>query len=216
MNALTAREEVLLAASKLQDSGSLEFSEWDLTVASWKVNKAKWGLRGYEDRHPDHKRVMMELMGKGGLVHRGWLAKSRANHYVLTDAGRRAAADIDAPLDTRRRSWHTYEELQPFVFSRVFEDYLRDASQPKTWLGAEAFLRLHGAGGASVDQRMRQIRQAIDGAFGVMEERGEETLSRGDQPGGQITRERLRSLEGFLETLESRFERQIAALVGRK
>ena len=73
-----AAEEILLGADDLDRAGMREFSEWDLTVATWKRNPNRFGCRGYEDRYPDHKRVMMEIMGttkKDNPLRRGWLSE---------------------------------------------------------------------------------------------------------------------------------------------
>src|SRR5262245_88680 len=60
----TAAQVILLAAEDLMAQGASEFSEWDLTIASWNRDKKRFGLRGYDQTHPDHKRVMMEIMGR--------------------------------------------------------------------------------------------------------------------------------------------------------
>src|SRR5262249_51082894 len=60
----TAAQVILLAADDLMAQGASEFTEWELTIASWIRDRARFGLRGYAQDHPDHKRVMMEIMGK--------------------------------------------------------------------------------------------------------------------------------------------------------
>src|SRR5580704_12263538 len=91
---LTAAQEILFGAYDLDRGGAKEFSEWDLTVATWKRNPNRFGSRGYEDRYPDHKRVMMEIMGttkKDNPLRRGWFERTRSNHYRMTDIGRSEA-----------------------------------------------------------------------------------------------------------------------------
>ena len=67
---LTATRVILLAADDLDRKGQLEFTEWELTVAAWARDGNRFGLRGFELLHPDHKRVMMEVMGKDRTVSR--------------------------------------------------------------------------------------------------------------------------------------------------
>ena len=89
-HSLTAAQEILLAAAELAREGKSAFSEWDLTVATWGRNKNRFGCRGYEDDYPDHKRVMMEIMGKSkkdNPIRRGWIERSRPNFYSLTALG---------------------------------------------------------------------------------------------------------------------------------
>ncbi len=60
---LTAVQIILMAADDLVVAGSDEYSEFDLTVAAWNRDRQRFGLRGYSNIYPDHKRVMMEIMG---------------------------------------------------------------------------------------------------------------------------------------------------------
>ena len=93
---LTASETVLLAAADLTADGKQEFSEWDLTVAAWALDRQRFGLRGYAISHPDHKRVMMEIMGKkaSSPVQQKYLEKTRPNYYRLTPLGKAIAAGL--------------------------------------------------------------------------------------------------------------------------
>src|SRR5262245_20022630 len=95
---LTASETVLLAAADLTAAGKLEFSEWDLTVAAWALDRLRFGLRGYAQSYPDHKRVMMEIMGQkaSNPVQQKFMEKIRPNIYRLTPLGKAVAAQIRA------------------------------------------------------------------------------------------------------------------------
>ena len=89
-NPLSAAKVILLAAADLAADGSGEFSEWDLTVASWRRDQNRFGCRGYEDEYPDHKRVMMEIMGKkkkDNPIRQGWVERVRPNFYRMTALG---------------------------------------------------------------------------------------------------------------------------------
>src|SRR5919204_387302 len=93
---LTAAQVILMAADDLMTGGSREFTEWELTVASWNRDKARFGLRGYDQTYPDHKRVMMEIMGKKpqNPVTLGLMEKVRPNVYRLTALGQAEAARL--------------------------------------------------------------------------------------------------------------------------
>lgn len=106
MKQLTAAQTILLAADDLASSGVAEFSEWDLTMASWLCDKEKFGLRGYAADHPDHKRVSMEIMGSKphSPVVLGYLAKVRPNTYQITHKGRKQAGLLRKGIGVGRRN----------------------------------------------------------------------------------------------------------------
>jgi hypothetical protein len=97
---LTAAQIIVLAGEDLVDSGISEFSEWQLTVASWRRDRQRFGLRGYQDDHPDHKRVMMEIMGSKphNPIQMKLMEKVRPNYYRMTPNGRAEAARLRAGL----------------------------------------------------------------------------------------------------------------------
>src|SRR5436309_10713138 len=90
---LTAAQVIILAAEDLTAAGATEFTEWDLTVAAWIRDRTRFGSRGYDQKHPDHKRVMMEIMGQKpqNPLALGFMEKIRPNTYRLTPLGRAVA-----------------------------------------------------------------------------------------------------------------------------
>src|SRR3954465_3564824 len=93
----TAAEEILLAADDLATERKHEFTEWQLTVAAWKRDQNRFGLRGYEGEHPDHKRGMSEIMGKtkrDNPLRRGFIVKVRPNYYAMTPLGAAEASKL--------------------------------------------------------------------------------------------------------------------------
>src|SRR2546426_12841292 len=133
MPALTAAQEVLLAALSLNREGRREFSEWDLSVAVWKRDHNRFGCRGYEDLYPDHKRVMMEVMGKtkkDNPVVRGWFEKMRANYYKMTSLGvaeaerlREVSGGVAA---TPRSAEPLYDSVSRYLEHPVFQAHLKN------------------------------------------------------------------------------------------
>ncbi|MGO9643891.1 MAG: hypothetical protein ACLPY5_03980 [Candidatus Bathyarchaeia archaeon] len=211
----TRAEEVLLAAVRLMKKHGDEFSEWDLTVETWENNKNRWGLPGYEKKFPDHKRVMNEIMARGtekAAIGRGWLERTRTNHYKVTAAGFVKAASLESKkVDSQPVSKFIYEDVDQFAFHKVFESYWKNPEEPRTWIGAAAFLSLSRYDADTLDKQLRTISNAISTALAWMDESGEDSIRRGGS-GRAITRERLTKLQEFLEILQKRFARQIQAI----
>ena len=176
---MTAAQEILIAAADLFDAGHREFSEWDLSVAAWKRDHNRFGCRGYEDLYPDHKRVMMEFMGqtkKDNPVRQGWLRRARTNYYEITSLG---AAEADRLREvvvggepSMRSGQVVYDAVSRYVFHPVFRKHLDDASEPRTWLGAQAFLGLSRLDAVALDDSLRVVQQrrhfgaSVDGGVG--------------------------------------------------
>lgn len=215
---LTARQEVLLAAAEISDfKNGVEFTEWDLTVKAWKLNPTRWGLKGYENKFPDHKRVMNELMAGGTqrLVGKGWLERSSTNHYKLTPAGLAEALNIQTEDRTpTNRHLALYDAVRPFAFHRIFETYLSDESEPKSWLGVAAFLGLSRNDPEFFERRLALVKDTVRKAILFLQGQNLKQLRRGDSGRG-ISYDTLLRLEQFVGILELRFQLQIAAIRGR-
>ena len=222
-SAYTAAQEILLAAADVSGPTHSEFSEWDLTVAAWKRNKNKFGARGYEDQYPDHKRVMIEIMArdkKDNPLRQGWLEKTRANHYRITALGeaeagklQRVRGDVTQSL---RSAEAVYDAVASYVDHRVFRDYCRDAEEPRTWLGAAAFLGISQQSSVHLNDRLRAAENAVRQAIAWYDETGEERLTRGPVGGGiTVRRGDVEKLGAFIEVLRERFKLQIDAMQKR-
>src|SRR5205085_157995 len=117
----------------LATAGHREFTEWELTVAAWRRDHNRFGLRGFEGQHPDHKRVMMEIMGqtkKDNPVRRRFLEKTKPNYYRLTDLGAAEVTAIDQKSDSNGSSTRSpgpiYVAIETFVESPPFRAWLKD------------------------------------------------------------------------------------------
>ena len=201
----------MAAANLAQGNTRKEFTEWELSVEAWRLNKNRWGLRGFEQVHPDHKRVMMEIMGGGGLVKEGLLIRTRENHYSITSAGLARVDSLVGSRDTRQRSIHVYDDVSIFAFHRVFEAHLKDPTEPQTWLGAASFLNLQRNDPRVLEDQLSRVRDSIGSARKFMAETGRDELRRGDAA-RTITRERLDRLAQFVSILEERFQTQFDAI----
>jgi hypothetical protein len=216
---ITAAQAVLLGAKDLNDGGRQPFSEWDLTVAVWQRDPNRFGCRGYEDQYPDHKRVMMEIMGgtKDNPLRRGWMRKVRPNFYELTDLGRADAEKLTASSTpgsaSHRSAQPIYDAIEPYFSHSVFRRFCRDESEPRTWLGAASFLGITRNDALHFEDRLRALKAAIAAGLDWLAETGEAQMNRGVTAGGvAITAADLRKLQSLVTTIEERFAIQIAAI----
>jgi len=220
----TAAQEILFGAAALDGDGLSEFSEWDLTVATWKRNPNRFGCRGYEDQYPDHKRVMMEIMGttkKDNPLRRGWLERVRQNTYRLTNIGRTEAEKLSQRGKTSGASNKSpqavYDAVVPLYKSSVFRKHSKDKDEPRMWLGAASFLQLTSSEPQHLRDRLTATKSAIENAVAWMDENETDTIRRGVSGSGEaISRENLRQLHDFYATIRERFADQIEAITKRR
>lgn len=228
---LTASETVLLAAADLTAAGNQEFSEWDLTVAAWTLDRLRFGLRGYAQTHPDHKRVMMEIMGKkaSSPVQQKYLEKTRPNYYRLTQlgkaiaaglrsdprnpgpatppaAGKPAAAKPTPPAVSRSPMVELYEKAALYVSKPEFRRWQDNPEEPRDWAGAAKFLGLNGTD-TRIDpiERLEEIRSAIQAALDWCKEHDTVYLTRGGNASSPIHVSDLANVNDFLTALTYRF-----------
>jgi len=217
---LTAAQEILLGAGDIDRGGTKEFSEWDLTVATWKRNPNRFGCRGYEDRYPDHKRVMSEIMGttkKDNPIRRGWLERTRSNHYRMTDIGRSEVGRLSETKITGEKSHRSpqpiYDAVAPLYRHPVFRKYCSNSEEPRMWLGAASFLGLTSNDAQHVEDKRNATRTAIDNALAWLRETKADSFRRGVTGGDEaISKDSLLKLKQFLDILEARFSNQIEAI----
>lgn len=216
---LTAAQEILLGASNLDEQGRREFSEWDLTVATWKRNPNRFGCRGYEAEYPDHKRVMMEIMGttKDNPIRRGWLERVRPNTYRLTNLGMTESERLTQSSGARRQSVRSpqavYDAILPLYKSSVFRKHSRDPEEPRMWLGAASFLQLTKSDPQHLEDRLRATKTAIENALDWMSENRAEHIQRGVSGGGEaISKGTVVQIRAFFDMIVERFADQIEAV----
>jgi hypothetical protein len=216
---LTAAQEILLGAGDLDEAGIQDFTEWDLTVATWKRNPNRFGCRGYEEKYPHHKRVMMEIMGnkKDNPVRLGRIIKTHPHHYRLTHLGRseihRLSYTKDTSLKSNRSPQPVYNAVAPFYRSPVFRKFCKDPEEPRMWLGAASFLGIKRNDAQHLDDQLKTARSSIENALEWLDEAGIEAFRSGTSGGEEaISKESLFRLEEFIGVLEKRFAKQIEAI----
>lgn len=213
----TAVQEIMLGAAALAQQGMAEFTEWDLTVMVWKRNQNKFGCRGYEDKYPDHKRVMMEIMGqtkKDNPLQRGWIEKTRTNYYKVTPLGLAEADRLSSLVLGNKTSAKSpqliYDAVEKYMFHRSFQAHLENAEEPRTWLGAAAFWGLNQYTPQVLEKQLRTARDAVTKALDWMASEEKSVLTRGPSGGGrEIKLNDLDKLKQFVAGLEERFAVQI-------
>jgi hypothetical protein len=220
----TAVQTILLAAEDLTKDGLLEFSEWQLTVAAWHRDPLKFGLRGFHDKHPDHKRVMMEIMGQkpNSPVFKKLLEKTRPNTYRLTPLGKttatrlRSGGDPDPKKSIGRSKPVTVRELYDLVAGYLNRpEFLRwkdEPSEPREWTGAANFFGIQKGMDINPADRLEEIRDAVKAARDWCKDQEAVYLTRGSSQGGTpIHVSELSMMEDFLQALIYRFETHLKA-----
>lgn len=215
----TASELVLLAASDLTAAGNQEFSEWDLTVAAWAVDRFRFGLRGYAQSYPDHKRVMMEIMGQkpSSPVQQKYLEKLRPNYYRMTPLGRAAAQRLrgGAPPGAEPELKPTakpvtvkelYETASVYVGRPEFRRWQDNPEEPKQWEGAASFLGILKGEKVEPAERIEEVRNAFKDAMDWCKVQEAAFLTRGSGQGGAPIHVRdLAEMLDFVQALIYRF-----------
>jgi hypothetical protein len=169
---LTAAQDILLAGDDVMASGAREFTEWELTVAAWGRERVRFGLRGFDAKHPDHKRVMMEIMGHKpqNPITLGFMEKVRPNTYRLTPLGRAEAARLRsggaarAPLAPSLQS-DLYRTASSLLTHPIFNAWKNDPDQPRRWADAQTFLSLGGDAAGDPVTNLNNLRQAAKAAI---------------------------------------------------
>lgn len=211
----TGAQIVLLAAHDLAAAGNAEFSEWDLTVAAWVRDRHRFGLRGYAQTYPDHKRVMMEIMGQKphSPVQMKLIEKVRPNYYKLTPLGKTTAARLlkgdkgDGGRGKPVTVKELYEVASAYVNRPEFRRWQDNPAEPRDWAGAAAFLFL-GKPDADADpaDRLAEVRDAFKAAVDWCNVQEAVYLTRGAGQGGLPIHVRdLAEMIDFLQALAYRF-----------
>lgn len=171
----TAVQVLLLAADDLHAKGAAEFSEWELTVAAWERDRARFGMRGFLNLHPDHKRVSMEIMGRKphNPILQGLMMRVRPNILKLTPLGRAEAARLrGGPVakPTRREqplppseSDQRYDAVARYARHPVFLRWREDPEYPSGFALVGEFVGVEqkSAVAAALKDVERTVREAM-------------------------------------------------------
>jgi hypothetical protein len=177
------KPQVLLAAVACSN-GDLRktFTAEDLLIRAWERNKSAWGLRGYEDQHPDPEKIYKELNRRGetGLVGLGLFEQVSALVFRLTPAGLAAASELD-PDDMKIRekaSRELQEQIKSILGHNVFRMWLQDPSTPKSFHKIGGFWGIApGTPPRVVRERVAFIEVTLQAAERLLKERKVQTIS---------------------------------------
>ena len=212
------REKVLLAALEFT-GGDLRksFTAEDLLMKAWERDPLSWGLRGYEQQHPDSEKIRVEIDRanvKGGMVGLGLFEKVRQRTYRLTPAGLLAASEIkEADPNTRIMAERTLANAIKDILSHpVFISWTKDSATPKYFRDAGHFWGIApGTPPSVISARIRDVDQTLGKAAALLDERGTEEVA---ERHGTVLFDRtdIKRAQEFHATLKERFASDLATL----
>jgi hypothetical protein len=215
---LGLKQQILLAAYELTQ-GDLQktVTAEQLLVHAWNEDKHAWGLRGFEEHHPDSSKLFKELdvhAGKQGIVGEGLLTKVHQRVYRLTASGLAAVSDL-RPSDTVARGKADRQleaAVKQIVEHPVFREWLKDPTRPKYFREAGHFWGIApGTPAKTVRERVASIERILQTAVNALEDRN---LNEFIEQRGKILFDRKdieRCLE-FQSVLKERFRKELRLL----
>src|SRR5438876_4033251 len=142
---LGLKQQILLAAFDLTEGDlTRTFTAEELLVHAWKNDKQAWGLRGFEESHPDSSKLFKELdahAGKQGITGEGLLEKVHRRVFRLTPTGLAQASAL-RPSDTiaRDKADRQLEQaVKRIIEHPVLREWLKDPTRPKYFREAGHF-----------------------------------------------------------------------------
>jgi hypothetical protein len=215
---LGLKQQILLAAFELSGADPRKtVTAEELLVHAWERDKLAWGLRGFEQFHPDSSKLFKELdvhAGKQGIVGQGLLEKVHRRVYRLTPAGFAVAGDLQ-PKDivAREKADRQLEQaVKQIIEHPVFKDWLTDAQRPKYFREAGHFWGIApGTPPKTVRDRVDSVEQTLNAALKVLDDRDVNEIV---EQRGKILFDRKdveRCLE-FQSVLKQRFARDLRLL----
>lgn len=213
------KEKMLVAAVEgAKGDCDMAFTMEDLAVWAWERDKSAWGLRGYEDEHPDLDKVRKDMGARGadskGVVQMGWVERIQPRVYRLTAIGLAAYGNLgDSNSDLQEKVGRKLEsEIQRIIEHPVFRNWLMDNSKPRHFREAGHFWGIApGTPAATVRERVDRIERTLRGAMTLLDRKGTDKIV---AIRGRTLFERTdieRCLE-FQYTLKSRFSRDLTLL----
>ena len=214
-------DKVLLAALECSHGNvNQSFTAEALLVTAWTADKRAFGLRGFEESHPDSNKLYTKIDGKDGLVAKGLLQAEGERTLRITDSGLGRALTIsrdvlmesvDKELEVKvERALH--ESMASMLNSHEFQAWLINKSKPSRFREAGNFWGI--APGTPprtvrervtrIDQTLATARQRLEelGVEHVIEQRGRALFDRGD----------VERLMDFQSVLKSRFQKDLKIL----
>jgi len=216
---LGLREQVLIAALECSEgSCQKQFTFEDLLVSAWGKDKAAWGLRGYEQDHPDGEKMHREVDSRGGankgMVALGFLEKVQPRIYRLTPSGLTEASALrpDDAISREKADRQLEQSVKQIIEHAVFKDWLKEPTRPKYFREAGHFWGIApGTPAKTVLERVTTVARTLTAALKALDEREVNELV---EQRGKVLFERKdieRCLE-FQRVLIGRFTRDLKLL----
>jgi hypothetical protein len=210
----TVSEKILLAAFGLDKKGQTTFTAEDLVVSSWKQFGPTFGLKGYEEKHPDSNKVLSSIMGERGLARRGWLVKIGQKQYSFSKEGRRVAAKLlgEEVAETKHEYVQFNRDRERFLLalfgSTAYRKFEHNQKSELAFADACRFWEFtQNLQGEAVDERLKEVETLLNEVEQqVIQEDGR--LSNGRL----ITAGDIRVLRNIHRYMEDRFDRLLNLL----
>jgi hypothetical protein len=223
---LSVSDKLLVAATKLEESGSCPFSAEDLVVAAWRTFPETFGLRGHPDEkgvplYPDSNRVFAEIMGSKPVRKRGFLVKVGQKMYKVTESGHQKARGLgvssggnigagEAKKTTMRRDVEV--EIRRLLASRAVQKVDSHQEESLTFYDACVFWGITPQSKAiELEGRLSLVADVIVAAMAAVKD-GKARF----QHGGQVfSQGSVALLQQTHEILKSNFSEQVSAIMKR-
>lgn len=214
---LTIADKILLGALKYSEGDIHKpFTFEELVLATWELDKNTFGLRGFENNHPDSHKLHPNVFGATAIISRGYIRAERDCFLYITEAGiARALAiqNIDAGTEPRLAK-HLQKKVLQIIHHSVFQKWLADRTYPHEFRDIGYFWEISpGTPPSAVRKRLDSIENTLEEILNYFDQVGLENLSE-DRVGGKILFERKdveRCLE-FHTEMKSRFKKELKIL----
>jgi hypothetical protein len=166
----TLPEKILLAAFALEELGHSPFTAEALIVTAWQKYPRTFGLKGFEEQHPDSNKVLASIMGEKGLARKGWLLKAGMKIYALSRDGRQVVRRLlhgeepppSKPAAPVRLDRDHDKLLQGLFASTACEKFREGRQQELKFADACRFWGItENQSGESLDERLDQVELAL-------------------------------------------------------
>lgn len=213
-------DQVLLAATTFSGGDvTKEFSAEDLLIEAWRRDPYSWGLRGYEEQHPNAEKIYTEIdrgRGKGGgMVGEGVFEKVRQRVYRMTPLGFARVAELQGTIggDTEVRARRVVENaILEIIEHPAFRAWLKDPETPKRFRDVSHFWNVApGTPPNVVRSRLLHVDNTLSGALALLSAKGVDEIAAGR--GKQLfDRRDIERCAEFQSTMKSRFRKELISL----
>jgi len=214
---LTLAEKVLLAAVECANGAvGATFTAEELAVQAWKMDRNAFGLRKFENDHPDSNKIFKSIDSKGGLVAKALITKVGDRTFALTAAGLAKAALLRAPKDDLRKPERGLAaEINNIISHPVFREWLVDPKKPNKFYEAGHFWGIApGTPSRVIRERVNRVDVTLSAALEYLDKNDTNTLWGEREQAVAERRDVERCLE-FHTLLKQRFKQELTLLTSR-